>query len=80
MLIDKEDIPEAVLVVDDNIQLLSINITNTANTEIEIAIPLNDDTHPELLVRDSKCALYKFCCVFPLSCLAIILIVYYSVK
>ena len=79
-MLEDKDIPEAVLVEDDNIQLLSIDITNTVNTEIGIAIPVNDDIHPELLVRDSKCALYKFCCVFPLTCLAIILIVYYSVK
>ena len=76
MLIDKEDIPEAVLVADDNIELLSIN----ANTEIGIAIPVNDDIHPELLVTNSNCELYKFCCVFPLGCLSIILIIYYLMK
>ena len=76
MLIDKEDIPEAVLVENENIELLSIN----TNTEIGIAIPVNDDIHPELLVTNSNCESYKFCCVFPLGCLSIILIVYYLVK
>jgi hypothetical protein len=70
---DEEDIPEAVLVLENdnnNIELLS-------NREIEIAIPINDDTYPELLVTNSNCEPYKFCYVIPIGILSIILIVYY---
>ena len=72
----EEILPQAVLVIDNNIELLSIN----SNTEIETAIPISANIHPELLVRDSNCAPYKFCCAIPISCLSITLIVYYLVK
>ncbi len=73
--VEEEDIPEAILVVDNNdIELLSNHRT------IEIAIPVNDNIHPELLVTNSQCEPYKFCCAIPIVLLSTILIVYYLVK
>jgi len=68
MFNSEDNIPEAVLVTDD------------IEVGIAIPIPINERIHPELLVNDRKCALYKFCCFFPLGCLSIILMVYYLVE
>ena len=77
---DEKDIPTAVLVVVDNNHNIESELLSKTNTEIRIASPVNDDIHPELLVTNSQCEPYKFCCVIPIGLLSITLIVYYLVK
>lgn len=62
---------------DEYKEIERIELVLYCNRDIEIAIPVTGDINPELLVRNDKCELYKYCLVIPLSIIIVISVIYY---